>query len=163
MDSITFSSPVDPVFGIWSVGSVNTPAAFDFLSKSPENFTLKAGGPSHEFDGTSITVNGQTVNGLEGNGVIQFEGTCSSITFNPPDFENSSRLPSATTRPSHRPPGVPAPATLSHFGLGLAAFPANRCCAAAVPNPTLNSQCPIFAALFGRRWAFPRYKTEAIK
>jgi len=127
IESITFSSPiVDPVFAIWSLGSTNTPASFDFVSKSAEDFTLEAGGPSHEFGGSSITVNGQIVNGVEGNGVIQFNGTFSSITFDTPNFENFYAFTVGYDQTLTPTPGVPEPATLSLFGLGLAALPVAR-------------------------------------
>ena len=125
METITFSSPVvDPVFAIWSLGQTGITASFDFLSKSPEPFTLISGGPSHEFAGSSITVNGQTVTGNEGNGVIQFDGTFDTISFTTPNFENFYAFTvgeDATLTPS-----VPEPATLSLFGLGLAAIPIGR-------------------------------------
>jgi hypothetical protein len=127
IETITFSSAVvDPVFAIWSLGAPGSPASFDFVSKAPEPFTLLGGGPSLEFGGSSITVSGQNVNGSEGNGVIQFDGTFSSITFTTPFFENYYAFTvgyDATLTPS---PSVPEPATLSLFGLGLLALPFAR-------------------------------------
>jgi hypothetical protein len=125
METITFSSPVvDPVFAIWSLGQTGTPASFDFLSKSPEPFTLISGGPSTEFHGGTITVNGQTVSGTEGNGVIQFDGTFDTISFTTPNFENFYAFTVGYDQTLT--PSVPEPATLSLFGLGLAAIPIGR-------------------------------------
>jgi hypothetical protein len=127
IETITFSSAVvDPVFAIWSLGHSGTPASFDFVSKGSEPFTLEGGGPSTEWGGSSITVSGQDVNGAEGNGVIQFDGTFSSITFTTPSFEDNYAFTvgyDATLTPA---PSVPEPATLSLFGLGLLALPFAR-------------------------------------
>jgi PEP-CTERM motif len=122
-ETITFSSPVvDPVFAIWSLGAPGTPASFDFITK--DNIVLESGGPSAEFAGSSITVVGSNVNGAEGNGVVRFDtgGTgITSISFTTPSFENyyafTVGFDQTLTPPT---PGVPEPATLSLFGLGLA-------------------------------------------
>jgi hypothetical protein len=125
MESITFSSPVvDPVFAIWSLGQTGIGASFDFLSKSPEPITLISGGPSTQFGGSTITVNGQTVSGNEGNGVIQFDGTFDTISFTTPNFENFYAFTVGYDQTLT--PSVPEPATLSLFGLGLAAVPIAR-------------------------------------
>jgi hypothetical protein len=127
IETITFSSAVvDPVFAIWSLGAGNAPASFDFVSKSPEPFTLLGGGPSTEFAGSSITVSGQNVNGTEGNGIIQFDGTFSSLTFTTPSFENYYAFTVGYDATLTPPTSVPEPATLSLFGLGLLALPMAR-------------------------------------
>jgi hypothetical protein len=125
METITFSSPiVDPVFAIWSLGQTGTPASFDFLSKTPEPITLISGGPSTEFHGSTITIDGQTVTGNEGNGVIQFDGVFQTISFTTPNFENYYAFTVGYDQTLT--PSVPEPATLSLFGLGLAAIPIGR-------------------------------------
>jgi hypothetical protein len=77
-NTITFGTPVEnPVFAIWSLGSPGIGAAFNF-NQTP---TLQAGGPNSQFGGSSITVGGNTVRGNEGNGVVQFTGTFSSLSW----------------------------------------------------------------------------------
>jgi len=86
VNTIFFShAVVNPVLAIWSLGQTGIDAQFDFVNAP---FTIEAGGPSAEYGGQSITSSGDTVYGLEGNGVIQFTGTYSSISWSNPVFEN---------------------------------------------------------------------------
>jgi hypothetical protein len=121
-ETITFSSAiVDPVFAIWSLGQQGIPASFDFITK--DNLILESGGPSAEFGGSSISISGSSVNGVEGNGVIRIDGSLSSISFTTPTFENYYAFTVGYDQTLTPPPQVPEPATLSLFGLGLAALP----------------------------------------
>jgi len=77
-NTVTFASPIlNPVFAIWSLGQPRLPASFTF-DLAP---TLEAGGPNANFGGSSITVSNNTVSGGEGNGVVQFNGLVSSISW----------------------------------------------------------------------------------
>jgi hypothetical protein len=120
-ESITFSSPVvDPIFAIWSLGQPGLSASFNFTPSEP--FNIVAGGPSAEYGGSSITAVGNSIFGSEGNGIVQFMGTFSTITFTTPSFENyyaftvgeDATLTGGT---------VPEPGTLSLLGLGLSSLP----------------------------------------
>jgi hypothetical protein len=90
VNTITFSpAVVNPVMAIWSLGSAGTnPAEFDFLPSEP--FTIQSGGPNTETGGTFIVLGSgpNIVKGVEGNGVIQFTGTYSSLTWTNPFLES---------------------------------------------------------------------------
>ena len=127
VETIIFSSTVvDPIFAIWSLGQGGSPASFDFSSKSGQPFNLLGGGPNAEFGGSTLTSNGSVVSGAEGNGLVQFIGAYDSITFTTPNFENYYAFTVGYDATLTPPPAVPEPATLSLFGLGVAALPIVR-------------------------------------
>ncbi len=112
VNTITFSTPVvDPVMAIWSLGQTGTPASFEFNSSEP--FTIEAGGSSTEYGGQAITASGYTVNGIEGNGTIQFHGTFTTLSWSNPQRENWYGFTVGA------PSAVPAPASVWLFGLGM--------------------------------------------
>jgi hypothetical protein len=76
--TISFSTPVlDPVIAIWSLGQPGATASFTY-DATP---ILQVGGPNSIYGGSSIIIDGNTVSGNEGNGVILFDGVISSISF----------------------------------------------------------------------------------
>jgi hypothetical protein len=110
--TINFASPiVNPLFAIWSLGQPGSLASFTF-GQTP---TFQVGGPNAQFGGSAIAVAGNTVSGNEGNGVVQFTGTLSSITFtSTPEFYYAWTVGTAS------PTVIPEPGTQALFALGLA-------------------------------------------
>jgi hypothetical protein len=85
VNTLSFSTPItDPVVAIWSLGGGSTSASFVF-DETPH---FVAGGPNAEYGGSAITVSGNVVSGIEGNGTVQFLGTFSSITWTNPQYED---------------------------------------------------------------------------
>lgn len=122
-ETITFSTVVaDPIFAIWSLGSGGEAASFDFTADEP--FTVQGGGSSNEFSGTALYIDGQNAEGKEANGIIQFDGDFTSITFTTPEFENyyAFTIGEDQTLTSQLPPSTatPEPGTLALLGTGLA-------------------------------------------
>jgi len=121
VETITFASAItDPEIAIWSLGGGNTAAEFDFPANEP--FTIEAGGPNAEYGGSSIYTNRNPgVSGVEGNGVVQINGTYTSITFTTPVTENyydftvgNDTAPVTSV--------TPEPTSLVLLGTGLAAI-----------------------------------------
>lgn len=119
LQTVSFSEPVhNPVVAIWSLGQPGLEASFVF-DQTP---TFISGGPSAEFGGTPITVSGNTVSGLEGNGTVMFLGDYSSLSWTNPQFENYYGFTVGAT-------AVPEPGTLamgSVVGAGVLGFVAKR-------------------------------------
>lgn len=93
-NTITFASPVmNPVFAIWSLGAPPTPGSFTF-NETP---TFEVGGFNANFGGAPITVLGKVVSGREGNGVVQFTGKLSTISWTD-TFEDYYGVTVGTTR-----------------------------------------------------------------
>ena len=83
---ITFSVPVkDPVIAILSLGNPDTPAHYVFR-QTPT--LLSSGVGFYGGCADCLQVDGKTVIGTEGHGVVQFIGTFSSISWTDADWEN---------------------------------------------------------------------------
>ena len=119
VETITFATAItDPTFAIWSLGAGGTPAEFIF----DEPITFLGGGPSNEYGGQAIVVSGDTVTGSEGNGIIQIDGTYTTISFTTPVYENYYDFTVGNNATAAAMAATPEPGSLSLLGLGLAAF-----------------------------------------
>jgi hypothetical protein len=84
-NTITFSTPlVNPVLGIVSLGNSGPPIRYEFDSP----FDVLSFGRGYWGGGTLAELPGNVLQGREGHGVIQFQGTLSSISWTAPIAEN---------------------------------------------------------------------------
>jgi hypothetical protein len=113
VNTIAFSSPVlDPIMAIQSLGSSDQ-AEYDFSS----SFVIVQQGGGHWGGGSSsLWQVGNTLYGSEGNGIIQFSGEYSSISWTVPDGEDYHMFTVGA------PASVPAPAALLLTAVGTTMF-----------------------------------------
>jgi MYXO-CTERM domain-containing protein len=124
-DTLTFSSPlVNPILDIVSLGQPGDVVSYNF-NATPVILSQGAGGV---FGGcsTCLSVTGNSLHGTEGDGVIEFAGTFSSISWTTTNGEFWNGLTLGVQGVGA--PGVPEPATWSTIllALGLAALVAWR-------------------------------------
>jgi hypothetical protein len=123
VNTLHFSQPViNPLIAVYSVGQSGLPVTFNFLNNP--SFVIASQGPGH-WGGGSLTQSGNTVTGLEGNGLLQFTGSYTDIAFTTPVHENFYGF---TVGAIATVPAVPEPETYAMLlaGLGLMGFIARR-------------------------------------
>ena len=128
VNTITFSTPIsNPVMAIWSLG--NGGVVTQYVFPGTEVVNVEGGGPSNEYGGSSIylVAGANAITGSEGNGVIEFIGNYSSITFTNPVFENyygfTLGVAGLATPTNPTPPvSTPEPGAIWLIGTGIALF-----------------------------------------
>lgn len=123
VNTITFSEPINnPVMAIWSLGSPGIVTQYVF--PSTEQVNIEGGGPSNEYGGSSIflVTGSNAITGHEGNGVIEFIGNYSSITFTNPVDEVWYGFTLGVAGVAVPPTSTPEPATLGLIATSLAAL-----------------------------------------
>jgi hypothetical protein len=107
--TITFSSAVvNPIMEIVSLGQPGFGTQYDFSLGAGQSMSILNQGPSNNFGGcnTCLSLSGSNITGTEGDGVIQFVGTYTSLTWTGanPEYWNGftfgvTGLASTTTAP----------------------------------------------------------------
>ena len=113
---------IDPLIDLFSVGQGGVPVSFNFLGAV--SFTVGAQGGGH-WGGGSLVQSGNSVTGLEGNGLLQFTGSYTDISFTTPNYEYYY---GGTVGAMSNVNAVPEPETyaLMLAGLGVMGFVARR-------------------------------------
>ena len=113
--TITFSQAVlDPVLAIVSLGQAGIGTQYTFSLASGQSMSILSQGPSSAWGGcgTCLSLSGSTLTGHEGDGLVQFTGTFSQLSWTgaSPEFWNGITVGVTP---------VPEPASWALLSLGL--------------------------------------------
>ncbi len=119
--SITFSKPVvNPIMAILSLGQPSITVTYDF---GDEEFSILSSGSGYwggDPNGSLSEITPSILTGVEGHGVIQFEGIYSSLTWDVVTFENWHGFQIGFEQlESQLPSNIPVPGAVWLFGSGL--------------------------------------------
>jgi len=121
--TVTFSQPVvNPAMTIYSLGNPNLAVIYDF----DESFDVITNGPGYAGNGPLTELIGRVLEGREGNGTIQFQGTLSAIHWTAPTAEHWHGFTVGICGVGDEPGPVPIPAPgawlLGSVGAGLIGY-----------------------------------------
>lgn len=116
VNTLTFSQPVmNAILAIYSLGQTNVERGYGFSNEQP--FDIITSGPSSAWGGGFLSQNNfldhTDLAGREGNGLVQFTGTFSTLSWTVTDYENWSGFTVGV------PSAVPEPSTMLLFVSGL--------------------------------------------
>lgn len=125
--TITFSSAVvNPIMEIVSMGQGGVGTQYAFSLSAGQSMSILNQGPSNAFGGcaTCLSLSGTTLTGHEGDGIILFTGTFTSLSWTGanPEFWNGFTFGITGTADTT----VPEPASVLLLGTGLAGLAAWR-------------------------------------
>lgn len=121
--TVTFGTAItNPIMEIVSLGTPGLGTQYDFSLSAGQSMSILAQGPSNAYGGCStepcLSLSGTTLTGHEADGIIQFTGTYTSLSWTAANPEYWNGFTFGVTGLA-APSGAPEPATWGTFSVAL--------------------------------------------